>query len=233
MKRIFVPTQSGSDWQRLLAKPVLHWKPGRSAMTAAASWEAAGDKLPPEISDLLNASGHTNLVGLKLLAAIPEWQVPLPGGDRPSCTDVLALTRNEAGLCVIAVEAKVDEDFGPTVGEKRVGASVGQRERIVYLENILGVPGFDDGIRYQLLHRTASALLTAQEFHASTAVMLVHSFGTRLELKADFLTFCDALQTEELPGGMRMVRRTDATKLILGWCGGDNESVSKVLPSSS
>ena len=70
MKRIFVPTQSGSDWQRLLAKPVLHWKPGRSAMTAAASWEAAGDKLPPEISDLLNASGHTNLVGLKLLAAI-------------------------------------------------------------------------------------------------------------------------------------------------------------------
>ncbi len=72
MKRIFIPTQSGSDWQRLLAKPALHWKPGRSAMTTAASWEAAGDKLPLEISELLNASSHPNLVTLKLLAAIPE-----------------------------------------------------------------------------------------------------------------------------------------------------------------
>jgi hypothetical protein len=37
MKRVFVPTQSGSDWQRLLAKPKLHWKKGRSAMTT--HWE--------------------------------------------------------------------------------------------------------------------------------------------------------------------------------------------------
>lgn len=230
MKRIFIPTQSGSDWQRLLAKPTLHWKPGRSAMTTAASWEASSDKLPPEITELLNASGHPSLVKLKLLAAIPEWQVPLPGGDRPSCTDVLALTRNEAGLCVIAVEAKVDEDFGPTVGEKRTGASVGQRKRISYLENLLGGTSFADGIRYQLLHRTASALLTAQEFHATTAVMLIHSFGTRPETKADFLAFCDGLQAEELPGGMRIVRKTDTTKLILGWCDGDRAYKATDLP---
>ena len=37
MKRIFVPTRGGSDWQRLLAKPSLHWKMGASAMTAAAA----------------------------------------------------------------------------------------------------------------------------------------------------------------------------------------------------
>jgi hypothetical protein len=35
-KRIFIPTHSLTDWQRLLAKPDLHWQPGRSAMTAAA-----------------------------------------------------------------------------------------------------------------------------------------------------------------------------------------------------
>ena len=98
MKRIFVPTQSGNDWQRLLAKPVLHWQPAKSAMTAAASWEAADDKLPSEISALLNASEQPTLSRLNLLAAIPEWQVKLPGGERPSCTDILAITRNDLGL---------------------------------------------------------------------------------------------------------------------------------------
>ena len=34
MKRIFVPTRDGTDWQRLLAKPTMHWKMGASAMTA-------------------------------------------------------------------------------------------------------------------------------------------------------------------------------------------------------
>ena len=33
MKRIFIPTETGSDWQGLLAKPKLHWKKGASAMT--------------------------------------------------------------------------------------------------------------------------------------------------------------------------------------------------------
>jgi len=37
VKRVFVPTKSGSDWQRLLGKPELHWKMGRSAMSAAAA----------------------------------------------------------------------------------------------------------------------------------------------------------------------------------------------------
>jgi hypothetical protein len=38
MKRIFIPTRGGSDWQRLLAKPMYHWKKGKSAMTDAASF---------------------------------------------------------------------------------------------------------------------------------------------------------------------------------------------------
>lgn len=122
MKRIFVPTRDGADWQRLLAKPKLHWKSGASAMTAAASWEAAADRLPPEIAALLSQTSQPELSDLHLLVAIPEWQVELPGGQTRSATDVLALCRNTSGLCTIAVEAKVLEDFGPTVGEKRAGA---------------------------------------------------------------------------------------------------------------
>ena len=137
MKRIFVPTDSGSDWQPLLAKPVLHWQKGASGMTAAAAWESAGDSLPPEVSALLNASKDPALVDQRLLAAIPEWQVPLKGGITNSCTDVLAICRNEQGLCIIGVEAKVLEPFGQTLAKKRSESSDGQGERLNYLHSLL------------------------------------------------------------------------------------------------
>jgi hypothetical protein len=230
MKRIFVPTQSGSDWQRLLAKPELHWKMGRSAMTAAACWESAGDKLPPEISTLMDASQEPALVGLKLLAAIPEWETPLPGGQRSSFTDILAVTRNELGLCVIAVEAKVNEDFGPTVQAKRAEMSAGQTVRMDYLHMLLGVDRFDDGIRYQLLHRTASALLAAKEFHADVAVMLIHTWGTNPALRVDFERFSEATGAERMPGGMKEVRRAEEPRLFLGWCDGSSVFAAMQLP---
>jgi hypothetical protein len=221
MKRIFVPTQTGVEWQRLLAKPELHWKPERSAMTAAACWEEAADKLPPEITVMLNASQEPALSNLKLLVAIPEWEVPLPGGSRSSFTDILAVGRNEEGLCVIAVEAKVDEDFGPTLAEKLVDMSSGQSVRLEYLHTLLGVPNFNGKIRYQLLHRTASALLAAKEFHAKVAIMLIQSWGTNPALRPDFERFCAALGAEELKGGLKVVRRFQKPTLFLGWCDGD------------
>ena len=130
MKRIFIPTRDGTDWQRLLAKPTLHWKKGASAMTAAASWEDASGELPAEIASLLSGTGEPGLVDLRLLAALPEWEVALPGGDTTSNTDVLAICRNESGLCVVAVEAKVLEDFGPLLKVKREGASSNQEHRV-------------------------------------------------------------------------------------------------------
>lgn len=40
MKRTIVPSRSDSDWQLLRAKPIKHYKKGKSAMTGAACWEA-------------------------------------------------------------------------------------------------------------------------------------------------------------------------------------------------
>lgn len=231
MKRIFISTQTGSDWQRLLAKPQLQWKKGRSAMTAAASWEYASSALPPEIATLLNSSLDDDLSELKLLAAIPEWEVSLEGGDTTSHTDVLALAQNNRGLCVIAVEAKVDEDFGPLVKHKRNGASDGQRKRLDYLQLVLGLKTLDDGIRYQLLHRTASAILTAQDFHASVAVMMVQSFGTKASLRDDFDAFCRALDAEMLSDDVAVVRSFSRPRLFLGWCNGDPQFLDLDLPS--
>ena len=231
MKRIFVPTTSGSDWQRLLAKPVLHWKKGASAMTTAASWETCADNLPPEISVLLDSSNNPSLVGLQLLAAFPEWEVPLVGGDTTSHTDVLALCRNDSGLCVVAVEAKVNEDFGPLIQEKKANPSPGQSARLAYLQTLLGVSSFPDAIRYQLLHRTASALLTAQAFHARTAVMIVQSFGSKPSLQMDFIAFCEALQAVEVEPDLYQASFFTGPDVFLGWCNGDKEFCKVELPS--
>ena len=223
MKRIFVPTRDGADWQCLLAKPTLHWKKGASAMTAAACWEDSREGLPSEIGRLLSQSGVPALLGLSLVAAMPEWEVRLPGGETTSNTDILALCRNDLGLCVVAVEAKVLEDFGPLVGEKRNSASENQRLRLEFLHRLLKVEHFDDAIRYQLLHRTASALLTAIEFHASTAVMLVHAFDTPVERKTDFTAFCNAVGASEVVPDLFMVPGFSTPSLYLAWCDGNNE----------
>lgn len=233
-KRIFVPTTSGSDWQRLLAKPKLHWKSGRSAMSTAACWESCSPNLPPEIVDVLAASKDSALMNLELLAAIPEWEVQLPGGDRPSQTDVLALTRNDAGMVVLGVEAKVDEEFGPTLGTKRAAASPGQQDRLTFLENQLNCPSkLDDSIRYQLLHRTVSALLTARAFHAGIGVMLVQSFSPGSKWRDDFQQFATALNARPLTPDLYELKSDDQTRLLIGWCRGGQEWLSSELPSAS
>lgn len=230
MKRIFIPTHSGSDWQPLLAKPTLHWKKGASAMTTAASWEAAAGALPPEIAALLDSSGLDALQNLQLLAAFPEWETELEGGVTTSKTDVLAICRNDKGLCVVAVEAKVDEEFGPLVEEKRKEASSGQSARLKYLQNLLNIAELSGTIRYQLLHRTASALLTARLFHAQTAVMLVQAFGDKESQKKDFTVFSEMLNAREVSAGLYSVPVTDTPTLFLAWCKGEPPFLEVELP---
>ena len=233
MKRIFVPTESGSDWQKLLAKPKLHWKAGRSAMSAAASWETHAPYLPSEIVEVLSMAGDESLRDLDLIAAIPEWEVELPGGDRPSQTDILAITRNDIGLVILGVEAKVDEPFGPTLKEKRQNASKGQLERIAYLEDCLGCEQpLDDGIRYQLMHRTVSALIVAQQFYAPIAVMLVQSFSPESKWRSDFDTFSKAVLSNSLTPDLHELPTQGGTRLLVGWCTGSDEFRSMELPGA-
>lgn len=222
MKRVFVPTESGSDWKRLLAQPDLHWKPGRSAMSAAAAWEGAGDCLPRELSAALTASQDPDLLGLDLLLAVPEWETPLPGGVTTSHTDILALLRNDRGLVVLAVEAKVDEEFGPTIGQKRAAASDGKTERLNFLHRQLQLDApLPDSVRYQLLHRAASAILTARMFQAHAAVMLVQSFGAAGRWREDFEAFCLALGVSQVSNGVSVVPGHKTPRFFMGWCVGD------------
>lgn len=201
-------------------------------MTAAAAWEASAHALPPEISQLLESSRESLLQGQRLLVAIPEWEVPLEGGTTVSCTDVLAVCRNDAGLCVVAVEAKVREDFGPTLAEKRRDASSGQLARLNYLHSLLKIDSFDNAIRYQLLHRTASALLTARDFHAESAVLLVHAFGSPTNVRGDYIAFAKAMRGLEIAPSVYKVPSFDSPTLYLAWCDGDPQFLQVELPSA-
>jgi len=176
-KRILVPTQSVDDWRRLLAEPQKHWKPGYSAMSIAQVWEKAGG-LPEEIAKLFSESGWDQFQGLELAFAIPEYKVSFKGGSRPSQNDVFVLLTSEIGLVAMTIEGKSREDFGPTLKQwRRKVSDKGYRTRLRQVTANTGLnEPIPDETRYQLLHRTASAILEAKRFHARQAVILIQSF---------------------------------------------------------
>ena len=187
-------------------------------MTLARSWEAAAG-LPPEVRAMFDASQE--LGGVEPLLIIPEYKVSLPGGRRDSQTDVFVLARRTQSLVAIAVEGKVDEAFGPTVAERRVDNSAGVTERLSAISECLGLSDVPGTVRYQLLHRTASAVLAARQFCADTAVMLVHSFSPTDRWFEDFSTFARLFGAKPRIGELATVGRCSGVSLSIGWCKGD------------
>ncbi|WP_171043018.1 DUF6946 family protein [Maritimibacter alexandrii] len=207
---ILRPTTSPEDWKAFLAQPDLHWKPGRSAMETAFAWEGAKG-LPLEIAAMLP--------GAKLLLAIPEYKVALPGGGADSQNDVFALVRDENGLIPVMVEAKRDESFGPTLGEWLVDASTGKKARLAAICDLLGLDpaALDPGLRYQLFHRTASALVTAARFHADRAAMVVQSFSPERRWYEDFAAFAALFGDAPAPSAALNRVLPNGKTLLLGW----------------
>jgi len=215
----YFPGTGPESWQTLLADPVKHWKTGRSARSLAHCWEAASG-FPSEVAEVLDGSTCEPLVNLEFVAGFPEHQVPLPGGRRPSQTDVFVLARGSQGLVAIAVEGKVDEPFGATV-EEWLGAdpSEGKLQRLAYLIDLLGLDHPTSlGLRYQLLHRTASAVTEARRFDASAALMLVHTWAQNDEGYADYRDFTAAIGGEP---EINSVTVTNVPALHVGWARGD------------
>jgi hypothetical protein len=88
-----------------------------------------------------------------------------------------------------------------------------------------------DEIRYQLLHRTVSAINTSQDFHASAAVMLVQSFSPEGRWRDDFTAFCDAMAAEKLTSELCIVKSLTKPRLYLAWCAGDCKYLNVEIPS--
>ena len=218
MNHIYLPSAGSHQWQWLIASPGLHWKHGASAMALADAWEHA-DGFPTVVVESL--ATDPDLAGLTMLLGLPELEVALEGGSRASQTDLFVLARAAGGdLVTIAVEGKAREPFGDQpVSQWRAENGEGRKRRLAQLLCALGLADDDrlDPIRYQLLHRTASAVLEARRFGARQAVMLVHSFPQGQDWFDDFEAFAGLFGASVSRGSTVPVRQLDDVRLHLGW----------------
>lgn len=198
MSNILIPTKSPEDWKALLAEPDKQWKPGYSARALTYCWEEANG-FPASVHSVFSEAG-VPFNDLEPLLIIPEHKVPLPGGQRPSQNDIWVLAKSKNELVSIAVEGKVSEHFGPTLQEWMEQDSPGKRERLEFLKNELCLNvAIPKTIRYQLLHRTASAIIEAKRFNAAHAVMMVHSFSQTHEWFDDYKKFLNLFNLSGAP----------------------------------
>ena len=199
------PLRNMGDWRA--QHPSRHWREGYSAMELARCWSEA-DGFPSSFQQSLDCS---KIGGLMLERGVVEHKTPVPGRGLPSCTDLMVFARSATGeQVVVGVEGKVDEVFGPRVGEwLEAGATEAHREnretRLSGLCDALGfVPPDVLNVRYQLLHRAYAALETAREVGAQSAVLAIHSlegrgpYGGNWE---DFREFVLALGCQDFTAG--------------------------------
>jgi len=221
MPRILAFTSGPQDWQALLADPVKHWKSGYSARTLAHSWEAV-DGFPSEVALPFTQSTEPLLESLAPILAVPEFKVPLPGGVRASQNDIFVLARSSSGPVSIMVEGKANESFGPTLDEWRSEATPGKEERLSFLLRSLGLGTVLAGsIRYQLLHRAASAIITGEQYRATAAVLLVHSFSQVRAGWSDYQAFTRLFGVEATVGSVQRLGSSSSVPLFGVWVVGN------------
>jgi len=132
------------------------------------------------------------------------------------------LARSETQLISITVEGKVDEPFGPTLKEWQIDQSEGKQKRLEYIKSKLGLTeDIPDSIRYQLLHRTVSAVIEAEHFYAKNAIMLVHSFSSNNVGFEDYQAFLSLYDVKADMGNLYFLKEINGISLYSGWVEGD------------
>ena len=88
------------------------------------------------------------------------------------------------------VEGKVEEPFGILMSAWMKDMKDGKEKRLIFLCNEINISSNSIyNIRYQLIHRTASAVITAKQYHCKSAVVLIHSFSSKNTSYMDFSKF--------------------------------------------
>ena len=223
----FVKTSRPEDWQNQLAEPSKQWKTGHSAKALAYCWmEAKG--FPRSVKRVFQRSSHNVFKDVNFLVGFVEHKVPLLGGIRPSQNDILVLAKSKNDLVAIAVEGKVLEPFGETIEDWLKADSKGKKTRLTFLSDLLQLNQDSlQEIRYQLLHRTASAVIEAKRFNASTALMLVHSFSPNREWFDDYSNFASLFGITAQCNAIHFAKRIDDVNLYLAWITGEKEYLTK------
>ena len=221
MGKFYIPSNTPEDWKFLLADPDKHWKTGYSAKALAYAWQEAGD-FPHSVKRVFKNSGIKLFQDIEMLIAFPEYTVSLPGGRRASQNDIFVLARGNDQLISIAVEGKVDESFGELIADWKLHDMGGKKVRLKFLCEVLQLDVTKiDHIRYQLLHRTASAVLEAKKFNARNALMLVHAFKKTKENYdqsfQDYSQFVELFGVKGKPDSIVRGKKIDSINLYFGW----------------
>jgi len=225
----FYPIKSPEVWRHLLAKPDKHWRTGYSAKALAYCWQEAGD-FPQSVRKVFKNSGVKLFRDVKLLLAFPEYKVPLPGGRRASQSDIFVLAKGNEQLISIMVEGKVHEPFGETVAKWRDEGGRGKGRRLDYLCQLLELDKDEvNNIRYQLLHRTASAVIEANSFNAPNALMLVHSFSDTNEWFDDYSQFLALFDAKGEPDSLAFAKNLDSVNLYFAWVKGEGKYLGEIM----
>ena len=121
------------------------------------------------------------------------------------------------------VEGKVSESFGPALEGWLYDSSSGKRKRLSFLLRSLGLSTTPDGtIRYQLLHRAASAIITGEQYRAVAAVLLIHSFSQSRVGWSDYQAFTRMFGVEAAVGTVQRLRDDSLDIPLFGiWVVGD------------
>jgi hypothetical protein len=230
IRRIHVPMLSPDDVIPHLGAPG-HYRFPRSGWCIANHWFAAND-LPDTIRQVLETVPA--FVGAELVEGLIERHVELGDGATASQTDLLAILGVGAELAIMAVEGKVDETFGNLVSQELCDASDRKKARITRLAALFGINEADAApLRYQLFHRTASAIFEAKRYRAKAAIMMVHSFDAKGCGFPDFQKFAARIGLPStVPGGMVGPAQVDGIALYLGWTS-DQPSQGELRPSES
>ena len=98
----------------------------------------------------------------------------------------------------------------------------GAEARLEYLHRLLELePSGSGTLRYQLLHRTAAAILLAQRFHAGAAALVIHSFSPESRWFGDFEAFGKAMGAGLQQGHLTRVGIRGGIPFYAGWAAGD------------
>jgi len=228
MTKLYIHSEGAISWRKLLAEPAKQWKKGYSARSLAYCWEEAKG-FPKSVKRVFKKSPFKLFHTIEFVLGIPEHKVDLPPkGGQPSQNDLFVLGRSQGKLVSITVEGKVSESFGEPVSEWGKPMSKGKQVRLDYLCKILELQKEDVmPIRYQLLHRTVSAILEADRFSASSALMLVHSFSQKHEGFDDYLAFTELFCKGAKPNTISYAGRRYGKSLYLGWVTGGKEYLER------
>lgn len=215
IRRLHVPLLKPEDIIPHLAKQELHWKAGYSAQELAVAWSNSGNDFPAAVRKVLQTSPE--YCRAEFIDGFFEREVNLGSPGRNSQTDLMVVVGLDETLGVIAVEGKVEESFADFVVDWNTTPS--KQHRLEGLCRTLGLDAACVGnIRYQLLHRAASAVYEAKRYRSHHAMMLVHSFSGSHRWFEDFTAFSLAMRLPiENPGVCSDSRLCEGVNLSLAW----------------